>query len=777
MSLIKPVFLCLVAFVLGLPTLYAQQQPNIPRIGYVFPAGAQRGTTCEILIGGQFIGNTKDLLVSGSGIKVSTFTYHKPLPMKRANELRDYLMEARKKLTDAKDRSPAGVAAMKGLDLPEIIGKILKEAGATDEEIRGFLEIRQQRNDPKRQPNAQISESITVKMEIAPDAQTGPRELRLLSPTGATNPLSFCIGRLPEPQASGTLGKSVDTAARVALPAVLNGQILPGGIDHYSFEAKRGARVVIAVQARDLIPYLADAVPGWFQPIVVVYDAKGKEVAYGDDYRFSPDPVVCYDVPENGVYVLEIKDALYRGREDFVYRITVGELPFVTTIFPLGGKVGTPETVDVWGWNLPRKRAVIPPTNEEGIHPVPELSNGFIIGDVAFASDTLPEISEKEPNNGMKEAQSVKLPVIINGRIDAPGDVDVFAITCKAGAKVVAEVVARRLNSPVDSWLKVTDETGLQIAFNDDRDDKGAGLLTHHADSYLTFTAPSSGQYFVFIGDSQKKGGPDYGYRLRISAPQSDFALRLVPSSLNGRPGGVVPVKLYALRKDGFSGDINLTLKDAPAGFAIQGGVIPAGQDSVRATLMLPPRLDDAPLRLSMEGHASAGGREITRPVVPADDMLQAFIYHHLVPANELLVMKSNGGRNSGTMGNVKLEPVKLRVNGEGRLIIPPPAKGGMSVGPEMRLELSEPPDGITLESMTPTAEGTTLVIKTDAKVKAGLRGNLILEVFNERMQQAPGGKKAEKRRYPAGFLPAVPFEVRSGNNLSPTPVDRDQHD
>jgi hypothetical protein len=32
------------------------------------------------------------------------------------------------------------------------------------------------------------------------------------------------------------------------------------------------------------------------------------------------------------------RDALYRGREDFVYRIAIGELPFVTDIFPLGGR-------------------------------------------------------------------------------------------------------------------------------------------------------------------------------------------------------------------------------------------------------------------------------------------------------------------------------------------------------------------------------------------------------------------------------------------------------
>jgi len=47
----------------------------------------------------------------------------------------------------------------------------------------------------------------------------------------------------------------------------------------------------------------------------------------------------------------------------------------------------------------------------------------------------------------------------------------------------VIEVFARRLNSPLDSILQLTDAQGKQIAANDDYEDKGYGLTTHHADS------------------------------------------------------------------------------------------------------------------------------------------------------------------------------------------------------------------------------------------------------------------------------------------------------
>ena len=60
-----------------------------------------------------------------------------------------------------------------------------------------------------------------------------------------------------------------------------------------------------------------------------------------------------YEVPRDGNYVVEIHDSGFRGREDFVYRMALGELPFVTGIFPLGGKAGEETHVAVQGWNLP----------------------------------------------------------------------------------------------------------------------------------------------------------------------------------------------------------------------------------------------------------------------------------------------------------------------------------------------------------------------------------------------------------------------------------------
>jgi len=215
----------------------------------------------------------------------------------------------------------------------------------------------------------------------------------------------------------------------------------------------------------------------------------------------------------------------------------------------------------------------------------------------------------------------------------------VFVFEGRAGDEVVAEVDARRLDSPLDSVLRLTDGAGRQLAFNDDHADKAAGLTTHHADSLLSATLPADGKYYIHLSDAQQKGGRAYGYRLRVSEPRPDFELRVVPSSINARAGGTVPVTVYAIRKEGFSGQIDLSLKNPPKGFSLRNARVPAGKDQIQMFLKVPPMPRKQALSLRFEGRAEIHGRRIVRAAAPAEDRMQAFFYRHLVPAKELKVV------------------------------------------------------------------------------------------------------------------------------------------
>lgn len=615
----------------------ASAQPKPPHIGYVYPAGGSAGTTFEVKVGGQFLEGATNLSFTGSEIIAEVTDFHRPMPQGQFNKLRDRMQELRDKRQASRGDNATNVwttADQKELD--DIRDQILK-------------------NPPNRNASPAIADVATVRITIPTNAAPGEREIRLIARGGLSNPMKFCVSTLPEvtPPAAEAENPEADrlrrqfnlpplaapatNIGRVTLPAIINGQIMPGEVDRYRFNARRGQQLVVAVSARDLIPYLADAVPGWFQATVALYDAKGKELAYEDDFRFQPDPVLHLAVPRDGEYLVEVKDSIYRGREDFVYRIAIGELPFVTNLFPLGGRAGETTPVELTGWNLPTTKTTVSATNR-GITAVALPRTNLWSTGVPFAVDDLPEIHEHEPNNDSKAGQSVAMPIIVNGRIDAPGDTDVFQIEGKAGDTIVAEVTARRLNSPLDSVLKICSASGEQLALNDDCEDRACGLNTHHADSQLLFRLPSDGKYFIHLADTQRHGGPEYGYRLRLSAPQPDFELRAVAASLSVRPGDRVPVRLVALRKDGFTNEITVALKDAPAGFKTSGGRIASGTNEATLTLIAPLTRERATFTLALEGRARTDAGDIVRPVVPAEDMMQAFFYRHLVPAQELQV-------------------------------------------------------------------------------------------------------------------------------------------
>jgi len=768
-----------VAAMLLLAPAVRGQQPNSPHIGFAYPAGGRQGTTVQIQVGGRFLEGATGVVASARGVRAEVVGYDKPLTQREITDLRDKAQELQKTANNPATRKEVA-------DIRQRIGDSLR-----------------------RNANPVLSEFVTLAVTIEPDAKPGLQQLRLATPLGLSNPVLFSVGQLPEvieqdevsipeptPNRAGgrapnrapnqALGEvpaplpiPSDTAQAVTLPAIINGRIvpndtrggpgplrqpnqyLPGDEDRYRFQARKGQELVVSVSARELIPYLADAVPGWFQATVALYDAGGHELAYDDDYRFQPDPVLHYRIPEDGEYTVEIKDALYRGREDFVYRIAVGELPFVTSIFPLGGPARSKTTVQATGWNLPTNTLTMDASDAEpGVYPLAMHRGELLSNRVPFALDNLRDTLEREPNNALKEAQKLTLPIIVNGRIQAAGDVDIYALSGRAGDQIVAEVVARRLGSPLDSVIELTDGAGRRLALNDDHTDKESGLITHQADSKIIFSLPASGTYFLRVGDIQRKGGSEYGYRLRVSAPQPDFKLRITPSEINASAGTSIPVAVHALRKDGFSGDIVLGLRGAPEGFTLSGGVVPSGQDQIRLTLNVPPVRLAEPISLSLEGRGMIQGKTVVRRAAPAEEMMQAFAYRHLVPADSLrLTVLARGG--------VRVPPrivgdqvVKIPAGGTVRVRVAIPAVRAFE---KIELALSEPPEGIELRDLVVTQAGAEFVLQADAtKAKAGLRGNLIVTVSGERVPP-PGGNQqgpAARRRLPLGTLPAISFEV-----------------
>ena len=301
------------------------------------------------------------LVVSGEGVSVRLIDYYRVMNNQELSLLRQQLSELRKKETTVGD---VMAAKMAWFEFPAPIGPVcgrLKleppsakqcEFGETSGTGCGREErtVRERsgkaepdRTDPKelfaedeRNPAVRAhTELVFAEVTVAPDAKPGRREIRVITKRGISNALPFYVGQVPEvarkPMKTAkkpVLGKEYlaqrkrppeEEEMRITVPCTMNGQIAAGEVNRYRFPASKGQRLLISAKARQLVPYVADGVPGWFQAVLRLHDSNGKELAYNDDFRFDPDPVLFYEVPEDGEYrAHHQRGAVSRPREFYV---------------------------------------------------------------------------------------------------------------------------------------------------------------------------------------------------------------------------------------------------------------------------------------------------------------------------------------------------------------------------------------------------------------------------------------------------------------------------
>ena len=127
-----------------------------------------------------------------------------------------------------------------------------------------------------------------------------------------------------------------------------------------------------------------------------------------------------------------------------------------------------------------------------------------------FVITSLPDVTEKEMNDAVADAQEINLPVSISGMIGKAGDNDCFKFKAEKNQTLVFEVIAAAFGSRLDSVLTLMDEQGKTLATND----SGNGGL----DSLLGYNFQAAGDYLIRITEfeAQKPVGTGMPYRLNI---------------------------------------------------------------------------------------------------------------------------------------------------------------------------------------------------------------------------------------------------------------------
>jgi len=778
--MIKQIFAALAATLVFCAAAHAQSA--YPNIAYCYPSGGQRGQTVKVLLGGKNFKDLEKVTISGSDVKI------------KING--EVFIPAQKNDNNALNRQLERLAGKKyGLtdenSTPEALNKAVKQARSDPEFAQLIKDSIIARNTYRIREFSTDALAETLELEISIDknADFAPRVINIVTAAGSSNFVPFYIDDVAEVEKPSMRARvfeklgdmsSGKTKLReitgegdkiiipsepwtlpVTLPVICNGQINLKEADRYTFNAKKGERIVFAVQARALIPYIGDAVPGWFQASISVTDPNGDEIAYADDFHQYPDPIMAVTIPQNGKYTVEVKDAVYRGREDFVYRLLIGKVPFLTGIYPLGGQSGKPCSIELNGWNLPPQSIDFTP-QEAGIFYIQIKNRGIFHNPIPFQTLNLEQVFESESNDTLKTANLLPFPAAADGRIAAEHDMDYYAVWLKAGQSVLAEVFARRLNSPIDAFLKVYDADGKIIFYNDDTEDPADGLTTHHADPRVEFKAPKDGTYYFSVEDTQGRFGKEYSYRLCIGSPGVNFELKAAPTAINLEAGKTATFKVYAVRRNSMKYPVELKVKGAPKGLTFSGLKIPADSSEVSVSISCPPDFENGEYPFEIEGTADFGGAKLTRKAIPCQDMLQAFYINHLVPSGSSLKIFVTDplGKHSKifakspfaeTLRNLAGKSLELKSGGAAKLEI----SGIKSpYDTTIEFELVAPPAGMTLEK-TETDKGITLTVKCTKEVTAGQSGNLVIELFF-----VTKSKKGDTR-IKIDTLPAIPYTVK----------------
>lgn len=122
--------------------------------------------------------------------------------------------------------------------------------------------------------------------------------------------------------------------------------------------------------------------------------------------------------------------------------------------------------------------------------------------------DGTPQVFEKEPNDGFRNAQPVGRSTMIEGSIRQSQDVDVFKFEGKAGEKIHCELQAARFGSPVDGVLTLYDANEQILAT--------ANETSQSPDATIKHTLPKDGTYFLTLIDAHDQGGSIFVYRLSV---------------------------------------------------------------------------------------------------------------------------------------------------------------------------------------------------------------------------------------------------------------------
>ncbi|AWM41414.1 putative subtilase-type serine protease precursor [Gemmata obscuriglobus] len=420
---------------------------------------------------------------------------------------------------------------------------------------------------PKGAPAASVKFKVT-----APRGFAGTCDVRVVSKSGLSNPRAFAVGSDTEVNEVEP-NNDVPQAQKVELDTTINGVVsAPTDVDFVTFKAKAGQNVAVYC--------LTTSIDSRMQADLMVSDSESRQLASNRNYR-GGDAVLDFKALKDGDYTVRVSQFAYTtGGPDHFYRLTITTAPRASATFPPVAEEGA----GLASWPLAPSAAMVDLFEPPSRGGTPRL----------MAAN--PIVADAGTNLTAAEAQLVKGPCDIAGRIAKKGERHWYSFAAKKGDVWTLEVFAERIGSPVDAYFILTDEKGKVIVEQDD----GADTLSPNQfytksddPGRYRFAVPADGTYKVMVStrEAAVQFGPRDQYVLRIAKEKPDFRLAVmpltphVPDAGTLTAGRAVALVVYAFRFDGFDGAIELGAEQLPREVKCPKQVIGPGQ--TRGVLVL----------------------------------------------------------------------------------------------------------------------------------------------------------------------------------------------
>ncbi|MEX0818446.1 MAG: PPC domain-containing protein, partial [Pirellulaceae bacterium] len=393
--------------------------------------------------------------------------------------------------------------------------------------------------------DAKDLKSRACRLTLESDVVVGIGGIVVASPSGASDVLLLLIDDLGSVADNGN-NRSVAEAQPIDIPTAVDGVVDGSPFDYYKFSGKKDQRISVEVVAARLGTSL-DAVVRLLRTDGSELKLADDDVSLGADCRFS------VTLPEDGEYLLEVRDNQYRsgGR----YRLRIGDFPLVTVPYPLAGRRGSTRRFDFAGPSQDDVASLMfrVPDRIRGdrLSIAARFPDGNASALATLITSDLPEVVESEPNNAAEMATPVTLPVGLNGRLDPAGDRDYFEFAALKDQSLAFMVISRSLGSPSVASMRLYDAANKQLAETP---------ISDSDEWTFTYRFPADGMYRLMVEDLVRRGGPEHAYRVEVR-PSIGFSLTIKQDeSTRFNPpvnGGAIALTIQCDRQ-GYDGPIEL---------------------------------------------------------------------------------------------------------------------------------------------------------------------------------------------------------------------------